>query len=149
MRTVSIAIMILIGSAAAADRPYMPARLEKVEINDLSTSMTIPPLAQNGSSTTLQIPLGVVYKFTLNADGVAYLAGCVSKEKRSFAADWTVKDPVQFRIEKTRLYLKRPIGKPLRLGLIEKIRIKPDDYCSNSSDVIASATQHQNIPECR
>jgi hypothetical protein len=149
MRTICFAVFILIGSAAATDRPYIAARLEKIEITDLTTTVTIPPLVQNGSGFTMQIPLGVAYKFTLDADGIAYFAACVSKAKKSFAADWVVNDPVQFRVEKNRLYLKRPNGTALRLGLIEKIRIKPDQTGSNGSETIAGATQHQNIPECR
>lgn len=149
MRAISIAIVILIGSAAAADHPYMAARLEKVEITDLSTSVTVPPLVQNSAGFTMQVPLGVAYKFTLNAGGIVYVAACVSKAKKSFAADWVVKDPVQFRVDKAKLYLKRPSGKDLRLGLIEKIRIKADDTDPNGSDMIAGAKQHQNIPECR
>lgn len=147
MRT--IAIVILIGSAAAADRPYMAARLEKIQIIDLSTTVTVPPMVQNSAGFTMQVPLGVAYRFTFNAGGIVYLAACVSKAKKSFAADWVVKDPVQFRVDKTKLYLKRPSGKDLRLGLIERIRTSADDADSNGSDVVAGASQHQNIPECR
>jgi hypothetical protein len=149
MRTLCVAIFILIGSAAAADRPYAAGRLEKIEITDLSTTVTVPPLVQNSSGFTLPIPLGVAYQFTLNSDGIAYLAACVSKAKKSFAADWVVNDPVQFRIDKAKLYLKRPNGKLLRLGLIKRTRILNPDGTDSKESAIPGATSHQNIPECR
>ncbi|HEX3155807.1 MAG TPA: hypothetical protein VHV32_14355 [Candidatus Angelobacter sp.] len=149
MRSICFAVFILIGFAAATDQPYMAARLEKVEMTDLSAPMTIPPLGQNTSALTLQIPFGVLYKFTLKDHALTYLAACVSKAKKSIAADWIVNDPVQFRVEKAKLYLKRPKGKPLRLGLIEKLRNTPDGAASNIPEAIAGPEQHQNIPECR
>ena len=151
MRTTSIALLLLITAAQGADRPYMTARLANVVITDMSTTLNIPPLGQNTSGFILPIQLGTKYEFTLEADGITYSAACISKAKKSFAAEWVVNDPVQYRIEKYKLFLKRPSGKPLRLALIAKVRNVKSDAAdaSNVSESPLRATARQNIPECR
>ena len=147
-----IAVFLLAIPAKSADRAYLTAKLSKVLAKDIYATANIPPLTQNGSGLTLPLPLGVMYQFDLDADGITYVAACMSKAKRSYAGEWIVNDPVQFRVEKDKLFLKRPNGKELRLGLLTRVRgVTPEARNSpdaaDSTSVVVSA--HQNIPECR
>lgn len=147
-----IAVFLLAIPAKSADRTYLTAKLSKVFAKDIYATANIPPLTQNGSRLTLPIPLGVMYQFDLDADGITYIAACMSKAKRSYAVEWIVNDPVQFRLEKDKLFLRRPNGKELRLGLLTRVRgVTPEAGNSSSAadSTSAAISARQNIPECR
>jgi hypothetical protein len=66
--------------------------------------------------------------------------------------EWIVNDPVQFRLEKDKLFLRRPNGKELRLGLLTRVRgVTPEAGNSSSAadSTSAAISARQNIPECR
>lgn len=58
--------------------------------------------------------------FEIEREDITYLAVCTSKAKKSYAADWIIHDPVEYCVEKEKLFLKRPNGKELRLGLVTR-----------------------------
>jgi hypothetical protein len=151
MRSTWIVILVLVAHAEGADRSYLTAKLAKVDIHDMSVTIDMPPMVQNAPALMLPIPLGVRYQFTIESDDITYLAACTSKAKKSYAADWIVNDPVQFRIEKYKLFLKRPNGKDLRLGLVTKVRGTRSEATdlSNTTEAAPHAGARQNIPECR
>jgi hypothetical protein len=151
MRKTWIAILLLVIRAEGADTTYVTAKLTKVLATDLSAPMHIPPLVQNGSALDLTIPLGVMYQFTVEADGITYLAACTSKAKKSWFAEWIVNDPIQFRVHKDEFFLRRPNGKELRLLLMTRIRPtkSEDGDLSKTSEITPQSTSRQNIPECR
>jgi hypothetical protein len=144
MRIIWIAIWVLVIPAQGADQAYVTAKLSNVDVTDMSATLDIPPM-------TVPIPLGVMYQFTIEGDDITYLAGCTSKARKGYAAEWVVNDPVQFRIDKYKIFLKRPNGKELRLGLVTKVRgSKPEGTdLSNTTKTASHATARQNIPECR
>ena len=151
MRRIRIAVLLLVIRAESADRTYVTAQLSKVSATDLSAPMHFPALVQNASGLDLTIPLGVMYQFTVEADGITYLAACVSKAKKSYVAEWVVNDPIQFRVHKDAFFLKRPNGKELRLGLMTRVRATKsgDGDLSKTSESTPQSTSRQNIPECR
>lgn len=143
MRRIWIAVLLLVIRAESADRTYVTAKLSKVLATDLSTPMHIPPLVQNASALDLTIPLGVMYQFTVEADGITYLAACTSKSKKSYVSEWVVNDPIQFRVHKGEFFLKRPNGKELRLGLMTRIRAtkSEDGDLSKTSESTPKSTR--------
>jgi hypothetical protein len=145
MRKYLIPLFALAICAVAADRIYMTGTLSGLVIEDMSTTMSLPPIGQNTSGIVLPIPMGVLYRFDIEADRITYLAECASKKKKSFAAEWVVHDPVQFRVQKDKLFLKAPSGKELRLALITKVRA----VSSGALGSAPSASARQEIPECR
>jgi len=145
-----IAVFLLVIPATSADRTYLTAKLSKVFAKDLYVTANLPPLTQNSSGITLPLPLGVMYEFDLDADGITYIGSCMSKAKRSYAGEWIVNDPVPFRLAKDKLFLKRPNGKELRLGLLTRVRASESGNSSNAADSTSAAiSARQNIPQCR
>jgi hypothetical protein len=140
MRTLFAIVLTLAVPIHAADKVYETGQLTAVKMTDGTASVTIPPLAPNAAGFVLPFPLGVTYSFTIEKDGISYLAACISKQKKSYAADWVVNDPVRFRIDKEKFFLKRPNGKEMRLALLTRVR-------NAMSETQTSATQM--IPECK
>jgi hypothetical protein len=93
MRKFWIAMVMLVACAEAADKAYLRGALTRVEMTDLATPLTIPSTSPNVPGVTATVRLGVLYQFTVDAEGITYLAACTSKKKKSFAADWVINDP--------------------------------------------------------
>jgi hypothetical protein len=140
MRDLLVAILLIAIPAQATDRTYETGKLSNVTITDSTASVTIPPMAPNASALVLPLRLGVIFHFTIEQKEITFQAGCFSKDKKSYAAEWVVNDPVQFRVEKDKLFLKRPNGKELRLALLMRVR-------DAKSETQTSA--EQMIPQCR
>jgi hypothetical protein len=76
MRTTWIVILALVIHAEGGDRAYVTAKLSKVDVSDMSAAMDLPRMTENAPGLVLPIPLGVLYQFTIEADGITYLAAC-------------------------------------------------------------------------
>ncbi len=140
MRIIFLMALLLAMPTHAADKIYETGKLTGVKMTDVTAPVTIPPMNPNASGMVLPIPLGVTYMFTIEKDGVSYYAACVSKQKKSYAADWVVNDPVQFRIDKEKFFLRRPKGKEMRLALVTRVRNATSE---------AQPSARQMIPECK
>lgn len=105
----------------AGEKLYQPGKLNDVVIKDMSTTISLP-----GGPVSFPFPLhmGINYQFQIATDdNIVYFASCWSKGKRNYGSDWVVKDPIDFRVDKDRLFLKRPTKGELRLALIGRFRV--------------------------
>jgi hypothetical protein len=124
----------------SSENVYETGKLMEVKISDRTMPLTIPPSSPNSSSLVLSVPLGDIYWFTIQKDEITYFAACASRQKKSYAADWVINDPVQFRIDKDKLFLKRPNGKEMRLAPVMRVR---------NPTAERQISAKQMIPECR
>ena len=122
MRALSLLILLLVPLADARDKSYATGTFAQVTISDIVVPLKVPPLCQNCSAVEFPVPLGVTYMFEIEQGDIRYVAACTSRAKKSYAADWVIHDSVEYRIDRDKLFLKRPNGKELRLGLVMKVR---------------------------
>ena len=150
MRAFCLSMLLLLPAAEARDKMYATGQLAKVTTADIVVPFNIPPLCQNCAALQLPLPLGVSYVFDIQQDDITYIAACTSKVKKSCAADWIIHDPVEYRIEKDKLFLKRPNGKELRLGLVKKIRNTKEEppALPASSQTDPQKSAQLMIPDC-
>ena len=115
-RRVPLLIVFVALVASAGERSYRSGVLKQIEIEDVTGA--IPVSAGAGQNVWIPLPLGFNYQFQVQSDMIVYIAGCWSKNKRSLRFEWVVNDPVEFRVEKDKLFLKRPSKGELRLALM-------------------------------
>lgn len=63
------------------------------------------------------------YEFEIHQGDVLYIGVC---QKRDYKAEWRVRDDVHFRLQKDKIYLKRPNGKEFQLDFIMEAKLGPD-----------------------
>lgn len=150
MKALSLAMLLLIPAAQARDKTYATGELVKVTISDIVFPLNMPPLCQNCAALQLPLPLGVTYMFEIRQDDNRYVAACTSKAKKSYAADWIIHDPVEYRVEKEKLFLKRPNGKELRLALLTRSRNTKQEPAAQaaSSQTAPQKSPRLMIPDC-
>jgi len=142
-------MLILVPAAEARDKTYATGQLVKVTMSDIVIPLNLPPLCQNCVALQWPLPLGVNYLFEIKQDDIAYVVACVSKAKKSYAADWIIHDPVEYRVEKDKLFLKRANGKELRLGLLTRTRnAKLEPTTPVSSQTAPQKSARLMIPDC-
>ena len=103
-------------AAHAGEHTYRSGTLKRIDITDVTGAVPI----QTGTAGNLAIPLplGINFQFQVQSDMILYVGNCWSKDKRSYGSEWVVNDPVGFRVDKDKLFLKRPAKGELRLALI-------------------------------
>jgi hypothetical protein len=70
--------------------------------------------------------------FKFNGDLVYFAA--YSAGKLSYRPDWIVNDPIDFRLTKDNMFLKRPDGKELEVRLIKKVRATKEDKPAQAAE---------------
>jgi hypothetical protein len=149
MRPLCLLILLLVPAAEARDKMYATGQLAQVTMSDIVFPLNVPPLCQNCAALQLPLPLGVTYMFDIQQDDITYVGACTAKTKKSYAADWVIHDPVEYRVEKDKLFLKRPNGKELRLGLVTRIRnTKQEPAQPVSSQTAPQKSARLMIPDC-
>lgn len=135
-RTLPIVVLLATFAASAGVKSYLSGKLTDVVIKDMTFMMAVP---LSTPSENLQVPLhmGVNYQFEISVDDVLYIGSCWSKAKQNYSADWVVKDPIEFRVEEGKLFLKRPVKGELRLALMGRFR--------TVSKKDAAGTEHQSL----
>ncbi len=137
-----ILFLLLALPAIGGEKTYTTGRLSNVAMEDMSFQMTFDKMS-------LPVSLGTMYRFDITSGDITYVAACFSRNKRAYAADWIVHDPVAFRIEKDRLFLKRSNGKELRLAVLTKVRNSDGSDESASSQSPQLKPSKTTVPECR
>jgi hypothetical protein len=107
----------------AGTKSYLSGKLTDVTIKDMTTTISIPIATGTGDGFPMPFHMGVNYQFEISVDDIHYLGSCWSKGKRNYASDWVVKDSVEFRVEKDKLFLRRPVKGELRLTLMGRFRV--------------------------
>jgi hypothetical protein len=96
--------------------------------------------------------VGINYQFEIRADDILYVGSCWSKDNRNYGSDWVLKDPNEFRVEKGKLFLKRPVKGELRLALMTRLRMvstKDDAGAERQSfEPLPPFATRQIVPEC-
>jgi hypothetical protein len=136
--------------ASAGERSYRSGILKQIEIKDVTGA--IPVSTETGQGVAIPLPLGINYQFQVQSDMIVYLGNCWSKDKKSYGAEWVVNDPVEFRVEKDRLFLKRSSKGELRLALMTRLRVLPKkDDAGEVHQVVEPLppfATRQTVPEC-
>ena len=133
-------LFLLVLPAGGKVKSYNAGRLTDVALEEISFPVTL-------YNITTPVSAGTMYRFNVASEGVSYVAVCFSKTKRGYASDWTVHDPVEFRVDNDKLFLKRPNGKELRLLVLTKMRGSEHSTAPSASQDLHPS--RQTIPECR
>jgi hypothetical protein len=118
-RGIPLLIIVMDLSAHAGERSYRTGTLQKVDIKDVTSEIPIP--TTTGQNIWFPLPLGINYQFQIKSDIIVYVANCWSKDKKDYGSEWVVNDPIEFRVEKDKLLLKRPSKGELRLALMTRL----------------------------
>jgi hypothetical protein len=149
-RGLPLIVMFLVLAAHAGERRYRSGVLKRVDIEDVVASL--PLQTRPGQSIALPIPLGLDYQFQIQCDMIVYVGMCKSKDKRNYGADWVVNDPIEFRVDRDKLFLKRSPKGELRLARLTRLRVMPNKNDAagkqSSVEVLSSLATSQTVPEC-
>ena len=148
-RGVPLLLIFIALAAHAGEHTYRPGTLKRIDITDVTATLPI----QTGTVDNLAIPLplGINYQFQVQSDMILYVGNCWSKDKRSYGSEWVVNDPVGFRVDKDKLFLKRTGKGELRLALMVRFRMRPKEEAEghpNSSEPLPPFATRQSVPQC-
>jgi hypothetical protein len=150
----STLILILLAAVAvkAGVKPYPTGKLGNVVVKDMTTTISFPISTGTGDGLQMPLHMGVNYQFEISVDDILYVGSCWSKGKRNYGSDWVIKDPVEFRVEKNKLFLKRPLKGELRVALMGRFRVaSTKDAAGNekqSFEPLPPFAIRQIEPEC-
>ena len=133
-----LAVLCAAIAVHASDRTYKKGVLSEVVVKDMTVNVSLP----------FPLHLGIDYQFQIQADDVLYVANCWSRGKRNYGSEWVIKDPVEFRVEKDKLMLKRPPKGELRLGLMTQQRIISTAAEKPQLEPLPPFAARQTVPEC-
>lgn len=146
-RRVPLLIVLVAVVASAGERPYRSGILKQVEMKDVASAIPV-----SGQSASIPIPLGIRYEFQVQSDVIVYVANCWSKDNRNYGSEWVLNDPVEFRVEKDQLFLKRPNKGELRLALMTRLRVLPKKdetgEVHQSVEALPPVATRHTVPEC-
>jgi hypothetical protein len=130
--TAAIVVIALICFAAppasSKDSPkiYQTGKLLDLQVQNVSRGVAVI------GSMAAPIP-GLLYAFQIQCDDLVYFA-TYSAGKLSYKPDWIVNDPIDFRLDKGAMFLKRPDGKELEVRIVKKVRVTKDDKSTSATD---------------
>jgi predicted metalloprotease len=148
---IPLLVIVAALSAYAGEHSYQTGTLQKIDIKDVTSAFSIP--TTTGQNVSMLLPLGINYQFQIKSDTVVYVANCLSKNKKNYGSEWVVNDPVKFRVEKDKFFLKKPDKGELRLALMTRLRVLPksDDAGATQQSVepLPPFATRQTVPQCR
>jgi len=111
-----IAIASIAVPASAKDKPkiYQTGKLLDVAVEDVSRGTAVI------GGMAAPIP-GRLYLFKVQLQDLVYFVE-YKAGKLSYKPAWVVNDPIGLRIEKDRMFLKRPDGKELEVAIVKTVR---------------------------
>lgn len=136
--------VIIIRPLLATERRY-----EVGKILDLKTLDLQAPVPFLGTST--QVPFATQFQFQIQANNIVYITGCVAK-KGSYDPVLAENDSVQFRVDKSTVYIRRTGGNELKLALLTRVRLSKnnsEDPEKETIETIPPYRTHMSVPECR
>jgi len=136
--------------AYAGERNYRAGVLKRIDIKDMTSTLPIP--TGSGQNVALPLPLGINYQFQIQSDMIVYVGNCWSKDKRNYGSEWVVNDPIEFRVDKDKLLLKRPNKAEFHLALMTRLRVLPSKgeagTGQTSVEPLPPFATHQTVPQC-
>lgn len=114
--TVLMLVAFLVSLATAKDGPkaYEVGKLLDLTVEDVSRGTAII------GGMAASIP-GRLYVFKIQLGELVYVAE-YRAGKLSYKPEWIVHDPIELRLEKDKMFLKRPDGKELEVMVIKRVR---------------------------
>jgi len=100
-------------------KTFQTGKLLDVRVEDVSkgTAVTV-----SSGTAIIGTPIpGRLYTFRIQLEDLVYVAE-YKEGKRSYKPEWIVNDPIELRLEKDRMFLKRPDGKELEVAVIKRER---------------------------
>lgn len=117
-----ILVMLVVISVVcfAAEKQYQTGKLVDVESEGYSR---LVGNASTGSSTSIRYHEN---RISVQAGDTIYVGECTQKPHWSSCkpGDWVIGDPIEFRIEKGHLWLKKPNGKELKTKIVKRVRVE-------------------------
>jgi len=100
-------------------RTYQTGKLLDLQVQNVSRGTAVI------GTMAAAIP-GLLYVFQIQCDDLLYYA-TYSAGKLSYKPDWIVNDPIDFRLEKDTMFLRRSDGKELEVRVVKRIRAEKHD----------------------
>lgn len=141
MRSYFLMILLLCPTVAVdaqSEKSSLVGILDAIIVKDMSTSISVPPTDDGlinagkrapsapypkSTGPNFKVPLHLVqYQFRIQANDIFYVAACVSTRGAKYTSGLVVKGPVQFRVDKDKLFLNHSPKSELRLALIARLR---------------------------
>ena len=151
-RGLPLIVIFVVLAAHAGEPSYRSGILKRLDIKDVTGGLPIQ--TGPGQDIVLPLPFGIDYQFQVQSDMIVYVGMCYSNpnDKRNYGADWVVNDPVEFRVDKDKLMLKRSPKGELRLALLTRLRVLPskDGAATGQSsvEILRSLVTRQTVPQC-
>jgi len=144
-------IVVFVALAAyAGESNYRAGVLKRIDITDMTSTLPIP--TRSGQSIAVPLSLGINYQFQIQSDMIVYVGNCWSKDKRNYSSEWVVNDPIEFRVDKDRLFLKRPNKGEFHLALMTRLRVlaSQDEAGRGQPSVepLPPFATRQTVPQC-
>jgi hypothetical protein len=113
-------------SSKESPRIYQTGKLLDLQVQNASRGIAVI------GSMAAPIP-GLLYVFQIQCDDLVYFA-TYSAGKLSYKPGWIVNDPIDFRLDKGSMFLKRPDGRELEVRVVKKVRVTKDDKSTPATD---------------
>ena len=104
-RGIPLMVVFLALAAYAGEHNYQAGILKRIDVKDMTTTLPIP--SGSGQNVALPLPVGINYQFQIQSDMIVYVGNCWSTDKKNYGSEWVVNDPIEFRVDKDKLFLKR------------------------------------------
>jgi hypothetical protein len=118
-------VLLLSLSGMAADKnSYQAGKL--VDITSSSSSRPVAVTAPTGGGTSTVVNVeDVQWLISVQVDQLIYVGEYYPRTKFSYEPkDWIVNDPIEVRMEKDHMILRRPDGKELKTKIVKRVRIQ-------------------------
>lgn len=149
-RGIPLMLVFLVLAAYAGEHNYRAGVLKSIDIKDVTSTLPVP--TESGQSISLPVPLGTNYQFQIQSDMIVYVGNCWSKDKKNYGAEWVVNDPIEFRVDKDKLFLKRPNKGEFHLALMTRLRVLPSKdeagTVQTSVEPLPPSATRQTVPQC-
>ena len=122
---VGVTLMVIASVAVPAvskdkTKTFQTGKLLDVTVEDASkgTAVTV-----SSGTAVIGTPIpGSVYTFRIQLEEDLVYVAEYKAGKRSYKPEWIVNDPIELRVEKDKMFLKRPDGKELEVAVIKRER---------------------------
>lgn len=133
-RTALVAVLFLLAVAAQAGEPkqYQKARLldmgyQTQAITSYWNTATVNAYGNTATGYGSSAPITRRYKdfnFIVALDGILYQTEYSAKYLWSHKPQWIVGDEIEVRLDKDKMFLRKPDGNELKTSIVQRVRIQ-------------------------
>lgn len=119
--TILLALVLLVAATPAftKNKTYQTGTLLDQTFEDTSQSASVR--VSSGTAVVGSPIPGRTYTFRIRVEDLVYVAE-YKAGKRSYLPECIVNDPIELRVQKDRMFLKRPDGKEVEVEVVKKER---------------------------